>query len=126
MPLLDPALLLLRQGAKHLAEMWTQRPVECLSTPLRDENDVVFACPLGLLLTPGLDRDFFCQINQLGQFFADPAVIVIVAAVPVLAATASGLMPRITRPYYFDRKLRSRALKILTGVKFHSSAKLLV
>lgn len=79
-----------------------------------------------LLLTPGLDRDFFCQINQLGQFFADPAVIVIVAAVPVLAATASGLMPRITRPYYFDRKLRSRALKILTGVKFHSSAKLLV
>jgi hypothetical protein len=44
-----------------------------------------------LLLTPRPERDFLFRANKLRQIFADPAVIVIVAAAPVPAAAA----PRI-------------------------------
>lgn len=48
MPALDPALLLLRQGAECLAEMRMQRLVECLPTLLRNKEYVMFARPLGV------------------------------------------------------------------------------
>ena len=46
MPFLDPALLLLRQLAKHLPKMPPQLPVQRLPAALRDEHHVVFALPL--------------------------------------------------------------------------------
>ena len=45
-PFLDFALLLLRQVAKHPAELPAQLPVDRFLPILRDEHDVVLTLPL--------------------------------------------------------------------------------
>jgi hypothetical protein len=49
MPFLDPALLLLRQPAEDLAKILAQLHVQRLAAALGNENNVVFACPFGVI-----------------------------------------------------------------------------
>ncbi len=48
MPLFDPAFSVFRKLAEHLPQMLAQLAVKNLATKLRDENDVIFALPLGV------------------------------------------------------------------------------
>jgi hypothetical protein len=48
MPLLDPALLLLRQLPKHLSEVPSQLRVQRLPAAFGNEYNVIFALPLAV------------------------------------------------------------------------------